>query len=79
MLLYASTRLCYVMSGISYEHVTQKLDTRSMFVYHTFCISLEKVFLGLFHSISAYVSILDIFVICQHTLAKTLWCDRALR
>ena len=48
MLLYASTRLCYVMSGISYEHVTHKLDTRSMFVYHTFCISLEKVFLGLF-------------------------------
>ena len=40
--------LCYVMSGISYEHVNHKLDTRSMFVYHTFCISLEKVFLGLF-------------------------------
>ena len=48
MLLYASTRLCYVLSGISYEHVNHKLDTCSMFVYHTFCISLEKVFLGLF-------------------------------
>ena len=47
MLLYASTNLFYVMSGISYEHVTNlfdlilyvhstnvsnKLDTRSMFV-----------------------------------------------
>ena len=58
MLLYASTRLSYVMSGISYEHVTRKLDTHSMFVYHTFCISLEKVFLGLFS--------FD-FSVCQHT------------
>ena len=32
MLLYASTSLYHVMSGISYEHVTHKLDTHSMFV-----------------------------------------------
>ena len=61
MLLYASTRLCYVMSGISYEQVTHKLDTRSMFFYHTLCICSEKDFLGLFNSISEYVSVLDIF------------------
>ena len=58
MLLYASTRLCYVMSGISYEHFTHKLDTRSMFFYHTLCICSEKDFLGLFlirfQSMSAY-------------------------
>ena len=39
----------------------------------------RKTFSDFFNSISAYVSVLDIFFICQHTLAKTLWCDTALR
>ena len=73
MLLYASTSLRYVMSGISYEHVTHKLDTRSMFVYHTFCISLEKVFLGLFSFDFSVCQRTGYIFICQHTLAKTLW------
>ena len=49
-----------------------------MFVSRTLCISSERGFLCFFNLISAYVSVLDIYFIRRHTLAKTLQCDRAL-
>ena len=43
--------------------VTHKLDTCFMFAAkHTLCISSKRGFLGFFNSISAYDSVLDIFI-----------------
>ena len=44
-LLYADTSISCVTSGISYEQITHKLDTHSMLVSHTLCISSERGFL----------------------------------
>ena len=49
-----------------------KLDIRSMFVSRTLWISSERGFLWFFNKISAYASVLDIYFIRRHTLAKTL-------
>ena len=76
-LRYVSTNVCVHwctlnMLEIGFKYVTNTLQYVGIFGI-CICISSEKDFLRLFfNSISTYVSVLDIFFIHQHTLAKTL-------
>ena len=54
------------------EYVTHKLDIRTKLVSRTLCISSEREASSDFSEISAYASVLDIYFIRRHTLAKTL-------
>ena len=54
MLLYASTSLCYVMSGISYEHVTHTFYVRLAYALYKFRERFSRNFLIRFQHMSAY-------------------------
>ena len=67
-------------------YVINKLLIRYTYVpcaKHTLCISSERAFSGFLaqneQRITKYNNVLDMFSYAAHTLANTLWSERALR